>query len=289
MLKRIDYLYHFTKNKNILSNILKYGFKTSFAKETLADKKIIVPMISFSNILLRDVGTNEVLYYGDYAICLTREWGLANDINPVVYTYENGQLYNSLTTFLYNSLFLSNLQDFKSDLKNFSDYKCGPYSTNIHITNTPKEVMDILDYLSTNYDEKLVDLFYNNAKSIFKTNMSIFTLTKQYKVIDGNGTEFIAYNDREWRKLFSDLNIYFEGDSEYEKWTNTPKPHFNDKPFLLTFKIEDVKAVLVKSNDEIDFVIKELKNNYGEMPVELQLTKGSLIIGTKETLEKNHF
>ncbi len=269
MLKRIDYLYHFTKDINILVEIFKHGFKTSYAKETLADKNIIVPMVSFSNILLRDVGTNEVLNYGDYAICLSREWGLANDINPVVYTYENGLLYNALSTFLYNSLFLSKIQEYKTHLKYFSDCKCGPFSKQIHLTNTPKEVMDILDHLSTKYDENLVDILS--------------------KVTNGQGTEFIAYNDREWRKLFSDLKIHFEGDSEYEKWTKTAKPHFNDKPYLLTFNIEDVKAILVKSKDEIDIVINELKNNFGEKSVDIQIASGSLIVATKDTLEANNF
>ena len=289
MLKRIDYLYHFTKDLNILVEIFKRGFKTSYAKETLADKNIIVPMVSFSNILLRDVGTDEVLNYGDYAICLSREWGLANDINPVVYTYENGLLYNALSTFLYNSVFLSKIQKYKTYLKKFSDCKCGPFSKRIHLTNTPKEVMDILDHLSTKYDENLVEILSNHAKTIYETNMPILTLTKQYKVTNGQGAEFIAYNDREWRKLFSDLKIHFEGDSEYEKWTKTPKPHFNDKPYLLTYNIEDIKAILVKSKDEIDIVINELKKKFVEKLVDTQIASGSLIVATKDTLEANNF
>ena len=289
MLKRIDYLYHFTKDINVLFEIFRHGFKTSYARETLADKNVIVPMISFSNILLRDVGTDEVLNYGDYALCLSRDWGIANDTNPVVYTYEKGLLNRALSTFLFNSLFLSRIQQFKPKLKEISDCKCGPFSKLISLTNTPKEVMDILDHLSMKYDDNLVDILSNHAKTIYDTNMPILTLTKQYRVVNAQGKEFIAYNDREWRKLYSDLPIYFEGDNEYEQWTKTPKPHFSDKDHVLTYKIEDIKAVLIKDKSEVDEVIKVLKQVFGDNAVDTQLGNGSLLIGTKDILEGKNF
>jgi hypothetical protein len=289
MLRRIDYLYHFTKDINVLFEIFRYRFKTSFTRETLADKNVIVPMISFSNILLRDVGTDEVLNYGDYALCLSREWGIANDINPVVYTYEKGLLNKALSTFLFNSLFLSRIQQFKPKLKELSDCKCGPFSKLVSLTNTPKEVMAILDHLSMEYDDNLVDILSNLARTIYDTNMRILTLTKQYKVANAQGKEFIAYNDREWRKLYSDLPIYFEGDNAYEHWTKTNKPHFSDKDHVLTYKIEDIKAVLVKDKPEIDEVINVLKHVFGDNAVDTQLANGSLLIGTKDTLEENNF
>jgi hypothetical protein len=289
MLNPIDNLFHFTKDIKVLKEIFKHGFKPSYAKETLAENDIIVPMVSFSNILLRDTGEDQVLHYGDFAICLSRDWGIANEINPVVYTYDKGLLYNALNTFIQNSLLLSNLQEFKPSLKEFSDCKCGPFSKVIILSQIPKQVMDILDYLSNQYDESLVDILINHSKKIYDTNMPILTLTKQYKVLNNHGREFIAYNDREWRKLYTDLKIYFIGDEEYEKWNRTSKPHFNSDPYLLKFSIEDVKAILVQTAEHIDEMTKELKVIYGAEKIENQIASKSLLIGTKNMLEANNF
>lgn len=289
MLKQIDFLYHFTRDLETLKEIFKHGFKPSYAKEQLADINILVPMVSFSNILLRDVGEDEVLNYGDYAIALTREWGIGNQVNPVVYTYEKGMLYNALNTFLHNSIFLSRIQEYKDYFKKFSDCKCGPFSKLIYLTNTSKEVMDILDYLSIKYDEHLVEILSNHAKTIHETNFPIITLTKPYKVVSSKGKEFIAYNDREWRKLYSDLKVIFESDPEYDKWVSSKKPHFNDEPYLLKFGMEDVMAILVKETDEIPKVIHELKSIPNFSEIDKLIANNSIIIGTKDQLEAANF
>lgn len=289
MLKQIDFLYHFTRDLETLKEIFRHGFKPSYAKEQLAKINILVPMVSFSNILLRDVGEDEVLNYGDYAIAITREWGISNQVNPVVYTYEKGMLYNALNTFLHNSIFLSRIHEYKDHFKKFSDCKCGPFSKHISLTNTSKEIMDILDYLSIKYDEHLVEILSNHAKTIHDTNFPIITLTKPYKVVSSKGKEFIAYNDREWRKLYSDLKVIFESDPEYDKWISLKKPHFNDEPYLLKFGMKDVVTILVKETDEIPKVIHELKSIPNFSEIDKSIANNSIVIGTKKQLEAANF
>lgn len=289
MLKRIDYLYHFTGDFPVLMNILNEGFKPSYAKEILADKNIIVPMVSFSNILLRDVGTEEVLNYGSYAVCLSREWGIRNSLNPVVYTYDEGALKESLNTFFYHSIFLSRVGQFKSYMKKISDGKLGKFSTIMSLTNTPHAVIDTLDYLTEKYDESLVDILNNLFKTVFDANLGILKLTKHYKVMNGKGVEFIAYNDREWRKLYHNLDFHVEGSNEYATWTKTQKPHYNEDEFRLRFGLEDLEAILVKNEEEIKMVCEELSKLYGEENLESRLKSKILKIGTKEFLEANNF
>ena len=284
MLNQVDHLFHFTKNIDSLKKMLTEGFKPSYAIEKLDDKNILVAMVSFSNILLRDVGNAEVIFYGSYAIGFKREWGIDNTINPVVYTYDKGILHKALSQILYSTIFLKVMQTYKSYFKLFSDRGYGPFSKRIQLTNTPKEVMDILDFLTVKYDGNLVEILSNHAKAIYDTNFPILTLTKPYKVTNSEGKEFIAYNDREWRKLYSQLSVVFEGDKEFEDWSKKQKPHFNEDEYRLKFDITEVKAILLDSETELDEIISALKAAYDPNLIDKLIAENSLTIGTKDQL-----
>lgn len=289
MLKQVDYLFHFTKTTEALKKIFQHGFKPSYANEKLADRNIKVPMVSFSNILIRDVGEKEVIYYGGYAICMAREWAIKNRINPVVYTYNDGLLYNALNTFIDNSTFLAFLNDLKEKIKEISDCKCGPISKMMKLTNTSAESVAMLDYLSMHYNEELIQIVSKHSKTFHDTNLAIITLTKPYKVTTAEGKEFIAYNDREWRKLYPDLSFLVEESEDYKKWDKEAKPHFHKDPYLLEFAIQDVKAVLVDKETDIADLVEEINKQYGKELIDDLLSKKHLNIGTKEMLEKENF
>ncbi|WP_294231584.1 hypothetical protein, partial [uncultured Chryseobacterium sp.] len=80
----------------------------------------------------------------------------------------------------------------------------------------------------------------------------------------------IAYNEREWRKSFFDLHYISEIkpdgkiNEQYEKWINTPKPHFTDK-YILKFDIAEVLYVYVENEDEVEevknFVTEKFQKN----------------------------
>ncbi len=286
-MKTIEYLYHFTKDLVSLKEILRGSFKPSYAKEKIDTNDILVPMVSFSNILLRDTGTDEVIFYGNYAIGFHRNWGISKELNPVIYTYENGILQNSLNAFFYNSIFLKELQEFKLHLEELSKYKI-TFSSKIWLSNTPKEVVDILDYLSLNYSEELINILANQAQSIYNSNLHILQLTKPYKVYNGSGKEFIAYNDREWRKQYPDLGFIID-EFEYKTWESKAKPHFHEEKYLLKFDIQDVKVILVDSDIEVLEITQHLKNLYGNSVIENLIDNKSLFIGTRDTLIKQNF
>lgn len=293
-MKTVDHLFHFTPGIDSLKYILTEGFKPSYARESFGARSILVPMISFSNILLRDVGQEEVLNYGNYAICFTRDWGLKNGINPVAYTYEGGTLESAIGTYFFISLFPSQLERYKNNLKQFSDAnnsnrKVGKFSENIALTNTPKEVLDILDYLSLNYDANLTDIIINYANSIRQTTLPIIKLSKPFKVKNSSGKEFIAYNDREWRMIFDKLDFLVEGSEEYDKWIKVPKPHFDQEEFRLRFEIEDVRAILVSSEPEVSQIRNLLESIYAKNRIKNLVDSGSLKIATKQPLEASGF
>lgn len=284
MLKQVEHLYHFTRKYDTILEIFKYGFKPSYAKEMMDKVDILVPMVSFSNILLREVGSSEVMFYGKYAIGVTRSWGIAQNINPVVYTYENGVLHNSMNSFLYSSIFIRVLDNYKEHFEKFSKSKAGKFSELIHLTNTPKHSMDILDYLSTKYDEELLLVISNYAKSIYDSNLEIVNLTKNYKVKDEAGREFIAYNDREWRKIYLDLGFLLEGSPEYAKWDKAPKPHYDEDKYLLKFDISDIKVIMVADESEISPLAEFLSNKYGKDKILGLLHSKALVIDIQKNL-----
>lgn len=85
-------LFHFTKSANNLINILTNEFRPKFCYE---DKKLLfpellekeayaIPMVCFCDLPLSNV--NEHLqFYGNYGIGLSKEWGIKNGLNPVLY------------------------------------------------------------------------------------------------------------------------------------------------------------------------------------------------------------
>lgn len=286
-MKKVDNLYHFIPKIDSLKSILTEGFKPSYATEKILDRQILIPMVSFSNILLRDAGADEIIHYGNYAVGLSRDWGIKNGTNPVNYTFENGTLDKSAKDFLYNSIFVKSLKKYKEQFKKLHDSKSGPFSKNISLSNTPEEVMKILDYLTLNYNEELFDILSDYATNIYYANWSILSLTKSYSVTDNEGNTFIAYNDREWRKVFPEIDFVFENDPDFDKWTkNTPKPHFNEDEFRLRFNIEDLKVVMVTAEEEKPLIIDLLQKTYGQDLINKLLSTGSLAVDTSENLKK---
>jgi hypothetical protein len=109
-------LFHFTNSSDNLLGILKNEFYPRYCLENFAlvlptiegyDGKelieIAIPIVSFCDIPLSQI-RNHVRYYGCYAIGLTKEWGIKNNICPVLYTYNNSEISNLLKTLLIRAI-----------------------------------------------------------------------------------------------------------------------------------------------------------------------------------------
>jgi hypothetical protein len=170
-----------------------------------------------------------------------------------------------------------------------SDKKMGKFSSMIALTNTPPEVMAILDALSTHYNEDMFDAIRQHAETLYRKNAAIVALTKPYIVKDSQGQEFVAYNDREWRKIYMSLNVVLEGidsekNPEYEKWSTTKKPHFPDPNLALKFTFDDLKVLMICDAGEIAATTAFLEQRFGKEELRKRLANKSLIIGTQADL-----
>ena len=267
-MKEINQIIHITKNIDILKSILKYGFYTSYAKEKFGNKNILIPMISFSNILFRDIGENEVVDYGNYGIVFNRDYIIEKfDLNPVFYVKNDSGLNDIFSDNFQTSILPQTLHIAK---KFYEDCKCKKFSDHIKINPISEEIKSLID----NLDENVNDEFLNSLKIIFE-NYYINTLKqalllKPYKVKTKNEETKIAYNEREWRKSFFDLNFIFElnpdgtKNEKYIQWNdNTAKPHYTEK-YIQNFDLSDVISIYVNEESEITEMENFISENFTE-------------------------
>ena len=95
---------HYTKSFEILSSILKEGFKIKYCAEILKlgktrTSKAAHPMISFCDIPLSN-SSQHFDAYGKYGLGLTKEWAVRNGINPVLYIDKNSLIAKSISSML---------------------------------------------------------------------------------------------------------------------------------------------------------------------------------------------
>lgn len=93
---RAETLFHFTKSLDIVLQILQNGFIPRFCLEDIEwmqmnNRHLAFAMSSFCDIPLSRI-TEHTSFYGQYGLGLTKEWGLRNGLNPVVYFPPSGHI-----------------------------------------------------------------------------------------------------------------------------------------------------------------------------------------------------
>lgn len=85
-----DTLFHFTKSRETLKQILKGAFWPRYCLEDVgwlgysSYDYIAYPMVCFCDIPLSRIA-DHVAFYGNFGVGVTREWGRMNGLNPVFY------------------------------------------------------------------------------------------------------------------------------------------------------------------------------------------------------------
>jgi len=81
-------LFHFTKTADALKSILKSGFFPRYCREDMSwfnmTEHIAYPVVCFCDIPLSRINEHTD-FYGQYGLGMSKEWGLKNDLSPVVY------------------------------------------------------------------------------------------------------------------------------------------------------------------------------------------------------------
>lgn len=285
-MKQVNQLIHATKDKEILKSILKNGLHTSYAKEEFCGENILIPMISFSNVLFRDLGDDELIDYGNYAIVIDRDLGWEKyQLNPVMYVSTNSNIAQSVKNNFYKSIFPQVLDLVKQDIIETKNC-CGNLLERIGIKpELDEKVKNLINAIDDKTSDAMIESIKELFADVFENSIIQLLVIKPYKVRDGKGKEWIAYNDREWRKSFFDLNFireftpHGEKNKDYEKWIDTDKPHLKDEKYTLKIDLKDIKNIIVEKEEEIEEIETFIKQE-----LQYDIPKG--IINTLENLKK---
>jgi hypothetical protein len=97
MKPKSDNLFHFIKSLEVLKLILSSGIHPRYCLEDIEwmgwddEKYMAFPMSCFCDIPLSRI-SEHTDFYGNYGIGLTKDWGKKNNLNPVVYSPNEGQI-----------------------------------------------------------------------------------------------------------------------------------------------------------------------------------------------------
>ncbi len=108
MKPKSDNLFHFTKNVDIIKNILLNGFLPRYCLEdtkwlNVKQDFIAYPMVCFCDIPISRIA-DHTAFYGEYGLGLTKDWGLTNRLTPVIYA-PAGSAVTQVTDFLFNLVY----------------------------------------------------------------------------------------------------------------------------------------------------------------------------------------
>ncbi|WP_340067342.1 abortive infection system antitoxin AbiGi family protein [Ascidiimonas aurantiaca] len=252
-------LFHFTRNKNFLTSILKNGIYIRYSLESYGNiingkKELVLPMTCFCDIPLSKI-KNHTSKYGSYSIGLSKEWGIKNGLSPVIYTTEKSETANILNRLTSDLDKFFNIDD-NEENKEF-------ISLNKTLTEDQKNTLesDKFDFLAS-----------QNEK-IFELSIQLGHFLKYIKPYQGkgysNGKEFgnvKFYDEREWRYVPPKnlLNKIGVKDSYKREFYESPSKRrlINIKLAShkkLNFKPKDIKFIIVEKDAEIPHLIYEIR------------------------------
>lgn len=284
-------LFHFTSSRQNLLSILSNGLYSRYSLENfdslISDTaEIVFPMVCFCDIPLSHT-KRHTKHYGSYGIGLTKKWGMANKINPVIYTYPD-----STTADLLNQVLV--------ELDNFFDVdeKHLPKERSNHRKNSLK---DFLNDLNKYLNHPTVKYKADIAEKIQELNSRLSYFIKYIKPYEGKvfrHSDYLPepvkfYDEREWRFIPDKnviLNAKLKDSFEAEYYKNPIKRRAINiklaKHSKLTFKPNDIRFIIVEKDREIPQMLDELERIFGSTAVHKDLKLlGTRLISLQQILE----
>ena len=271
---RTSSLFHFTKDPGVLLRILNTGLIPNYCREDLSyfDRTVNVgvPMISFCDIPLTRTSMFKARY-GDYAIGLSKKWALRKQINPILYVNDERIL-----------LSLGFLRAYKSSLD--SEVKSrggGKTSISINLSD-PESLKGITAFINRN----------NANDAVY----SLMGYMKRYISKGPDGSDQSNYIENEWRYVVTGEGIDWKWSlDEYKKWRgkgDKPEPSEALKAQKLTFNVEDITHIIVKTESEVHHFVDAIlaMKNIGGLDVMLAEDDRKLLLTkiiSQEKIEKD--
>lgn len=233
-------LFHFTNSRGLRGILHKQAFLPSYARERLSGKTYKksygVAVVSFCDLRLSEV-RHHMLSYGNFGIGLSKSWGKASALSPVVYLSDEGKFVEPYLQALHDLHILINTQN-----PSFSTIELDSLTKSYH------NVMKTLEYAK-------------NYEGI--PNRSSKISGKIIRFADENEWRFVPdFLSSALPAVISDTHI------------NTPpkKARQNSKieRFQLPYSAGDVKYLLVPNDRSIPRLFHTLeKSNMNSTEIEL--------------------
>jgi len=226
-------LFHFTSKAEYLIGILKNDFIPRYCyEETTLNKDLnrgkllgALPMVCFCDIPLGQI-TNHLATYGSYGIGMSKEWGIKNKLNPIIYINENSKLANSfglITDSIYNLL---------------DEEHCSQ-----NAVQTGDEILKIVKYIKP-------------YKGNFSRNGEVIKNVKFY-----NEREWRYIPDIETDEDENIIDMLIKED--FENPIKLAKENSQLEKYKLEFTPNDIKYIFVKNESEIHHMMKAIREIKG--------------------------
>lgn len=270
-------LFHFTGNITNLQNILKQGFKVQFSQESFDSllepinnekQEVLLPMICFCDIPLSNI-KEHTLKYGNYGLGLAKDWGVNHGLSPVIYSHPKAE----------TAKIISNI---RKELTKLFDIEENEYSklNQPIFKNLTDEQINLL---------KINNLYYlfeqnENNKELFSSVGEYIKYIKPYSGVGySNGKkidEIIFYNEKEWRYVPSRENLFSNGQKDsysvkidrFEARRRAINMNIG-KTLKLQFEPNEIKYLIVKSEDDIPIMIEYLRSIFNNSEEQIELMK----------------
>ncbi|MWW24758.1 abortive infection system antitoxin AbiGi family protein [Algibacter lectus] len=250
--KKINHIFHYTNNFEVILKILNNGFIPSYCEEKINDIEYYIPMVSFCNIPLRDVDL--YMRYGKHGIGMSLNWALKNSISPVIYIHENTPFRDFNKNI--NLIFLNNMMKQLFNNQPFSN-------------------------LENNFNEN-IEGHTENSKKISTVNISLIQFFKNWKTYYKEN-EIITYQEREWRfipELENEKKIFNKYDNEFNQIKNN---EFREKPHLPKYSVKlndinDIRYIIINNENQRNILLNVLNKKFGSDKVIDSILSGNLMI-----------
>jgi hypothetical protein len=232
-------LFHFTSSMKNIVSILTKRFHLTYCKEEIYFGKEsnieYYPMITFCDLPIGLI-KGHIEKYGSYGIGMTKEWGIKNGLNPVLYIEKDSILTDDIGSTLDNISTVFNL---------FKQIRQDPSFKENEV------IIKILENHSQNAEKYL-----NILRFVKNYSGELVRKNKVYK-------NYKFYDEKEWRYVpkYSDEKIK---QSLHEKDYNEYRGKSFEKPLIesckLDFDSNDIKYLIVRSDKDIPKLIRTIKS-----------------------------
>lgn len=266
-------LYHFTEKRDVVKNILRDSkMSGSYCREQIVysdtnDNDIIVPMISFCDIPLETYIQLQVPSYGNFGIGLTKDWGVRNKLNPVLYLDTNSTIAEKFRS---SDVGIADLSEgvFNQSLKLQKEIHELENQVKDKLGLLPDKQYDAFDLLDSN---GLIPQFQKensalkarietlkNHNTIPKLFLHLLEFIKPYQgdLVRGDNVtkDYRYYDEMEWRYVPDrntlDPKIQIGSIEIFKEW----REQSDEKPlvFSLDFEFNDIDEIVVENDSDVE-------------------------------------